>query len=173
MPVRGRTEWRATFAPFLARHLPFTDIDIRNIPGDAGLAAARTLADASPDGSVLGWVATPTLPARMVDRGADDLMQRITLLGAVQKEPVCIVSPAATPLGSVQDIVERSADDSGAVPLGTPPPGSPPHLAALQLQAIAGTRLNIVAFPSSDSGAPGGGCGERRRRGPQPVERDR
>jgi tripartite-type tricarboxylate transporter receptor subunit TctC len=140
-----------SFAPFLARHLPFTDIEVRNIPGSAGLAAARALGEASPIGDVLGWVATPTLPARMVDRAAADLMQHVVLLGAVQKEPVCIVSPAATPLGSVQDIVERAADDAGAVPLGTPPPGSPPHLAALRLQAIAGTRLNIVAFPSAEA----------------------
>ena len=85
----------------------------------------------------------------MVDRGADDLMRRITLLGAVEREPVAIVSPAATPLGSVQDIVARAADDAEAVPFGTPPPGSPPHLAALRLQVLAGTRLNIVAFPSA------------------------
>ncbi len=147
----GPDEVARSFVPFLARHLPFTDIDIRNIEGSAGLAAARALAEASPTGGVLGWVATPTLPARMVDRAADDLMQHVVLLGAVQKEPICIVSPAATPLGSVQDIVERAADDAGAVPLGTPPPGSPPHLAVLRLQTIAGTRLNIVAFPSAEA----------------------
>ena len=145
----GPDEVARSFAPFLARHLPFTDIDVRNIPGSAGLASVRALAEASPTGDVLGWVATPTLPARMVDRAAADLMQHIVLLGALQKEPVCIVSPAATPLSSVQDIVERAADDAGAVPFGTPPPGSPPHLAALRLQAIAGARLNIVAFPSA------------------------
>ncbi len=150
-PGSATDELARSFAPFLARHMPFTDIDVRNGEGSAGLVAARALAEAAPTGVVLGWVATPTLPARMVDRGGDDLMQRIVLLGAVQKEPVCIVSPAATPLGSVQDIVERSADDAGAVPLGTPPPGSPPHLAALRLQAIAGTRLNIVAFPSAEA----------------------
>jgi tripartite-type tricarboxylate transporter receptor subunit TctC len=140
-----------SFAPFLARHLPFSDIDVRNVEGSAGLTAAQAVADAPPTGAILGWVATPALPARMVDRGGDDLMRRIVLLGAVQKEPVCIVSPAATPLGSVQDIVERSADDAGAVPLGTPPPGSPPHLAAQRLQVIAGTRLNVVAFPSAEA----------------------
>jgi tripartite-type tricarboxylate transporter receptor subunit TctC len=150
-PGSGTDVLARSFAPFLARHMPFTDIDVRNVEGSAGLVATRALAEASPTGVVLGWVATPTLPARMVDRGGDDLMQRIVLLGAVQKEPVCIVSPAATPLGSVQDIVERSADDAGAVPLGTPPPGSPPHLAALRLQSIAGTRLNIVAFPSAEA----------------------
>jgi tripartite-type tricarboxylate transporter receptor subunit TctC len=150
-PGSGTDALARSFAPFLARHLPFTDIAISNVQGRAGLDAARALAGASPAGGVLGWVATPTLPARMVDRGGDDLMQRLVLLGAVQKEPVCIVSPVATPLGSVQDIVERSADDAGAVPLGTPPPGSPPHLAALRLQSIAGTRLNIVAFPSAEA----------------------
>jgi len=96
----------------------------------------------------MAWLATPTLAARMVDRGADDLLQRITLVAAVQKEPIAIVSPAATPLATVQDIVARAAEDAEAVPLGTPPAGSPPHLAALRLQLIAGTRLNIVAFPS-------------------------
>jgi tripartite-type tricarboxylate transporter receptor subunit TctC len=109
----------------------------------------RALEQAPCDGSVLGVVITPTLPARMVDRGAGELLQRIRLLGAVEKEPIAIVSLSATPLSSTQDIIARSADDAAAVPLGTPPPGSPPHLAALRLQALAGTRLNIVAFPSA------------------------
>jgi tripartite-type tricarboxylate transporter receptor subunit TctC len=135
------------FVPFLARHLP--GVTVVNVPGGGGLAALQALAQAESTGATLGWVATPTLPARMVDRGADDLLQRIKMVAAVEKEPIAIVSPTATPLGSVQDIVARAADDADAVPLGTPPPGSPPHLAALRLQALAGTRLNIVAFPSA------------------------
>ncbi len=137
------------FVPFLARHLPSISLTVSNVPGGAGLAGFQALAQAEPTGTTLGWVATPALPARMVDRGLDDLLQRILLIGAVQKEPIAIVSPTATPLSSVQDIVARAAEDAEAVPLGTPPPGSPPHLAALRLQALAGTRLNIVAFPSA------------------------
>ena len=112
------------FAPLFARRLPGAEILVSNVHGDAGLAAMQALAQTQPNGTTLGWVATPTLPARMVDRGADDLMRRITLLGAVEREPVAIVSPTATPLGSVQDIVARSADDAEAVPFGTPPPGA-------------------------------------------------
>lgn len=140
-----------SFVPFFARHLPDTGIDVRNIHGGAGLDAARAVAQAAPSGTTLGWAVTPTLPARMVDRGGDDLMQHILLLGAVEREPIAFVSAAATPLGSVQDIIGRSAEDADAVPLGTPPPGSPPHLAILRLQAVAGTRLNIVAFPSANA----------------------
>ena len=129
--------------------MPIGGIAVRNVHGGAGLAASQALAEAEPNGATLGWAATPTLPARMVDRGADDLLRRIMLLGAMQKEPIAIVSPGRHPAGFRAGYRDPSADDAEAVPLGTPPPGSPPHLAALRLQAIAGTRLNIVAFPSA------------------------
>jgi tripartite-type tricarboxylate transporter receptor subunit TctC len=137
--------------PFLARHLKLATIGLHNIPGEAGLAAAQTLAQASPTGTTLGWAVTPTLPARMVDHGGGNLMQRILLLGAVQREPIVFVAPPATRLDSVQDIIERAAGNAASVRLGTPPPGSAPHLAALRLQALTGTSLNIVAFPSADA----------------------
>jgi len=137
--------------PFLARHLKLATISLHNIPGEAGLAAAQALAQASPTGTTLGWAVTPTLPARMVDHGGGNLMQRIVLLGAIQREPIVFVAPPATRLDSVQDIIERAAGKAASIRLGTPPPGSAPHLAALRLEALIGTNLNIVAFPSADA----------------------
>jgi tripartite-type tricarboxylate transporter receptor subunit TctC len=137
-------------APLLARHLGEA-IEVRNIPGEAGLNALTALADAPPTGATLGWVSAPNLPARMVDHAADALLPRLTLLGAVEREPVAFVSPAATPIDSVPEIIRRSGEDADAVPLGTPPAGSPPHLAALRLQLLAQTRLNIVTFPSASA----------------------
>jgi tripartite-type tricarboxylate transporter receptor subunit TctC len=137
------------FAPFLERHLPHTEIGISNLPGESGLVAYRALATADATGATFGWVSTPSLPARMVDRAGNDLMDRLTLLGSVQKEPVVIVSPSASPLTSAADIFKRAATDADSVPFGTPSAGSPPHLAALRLQVLAATQLNIVAFPSS------------------------
>lgn len=139
-----------SFAPFLERHLPHARVTVVNRPGGAGLAAYRELAAADPSGLTLGWVATPTLPARTVDRqGTDTLLRRLRLLGAVAKEPIAFVSSSGSPLATAPDLVARSAEDAAAVPLATPPAGSPAHLTALMLQAIAGTRLNIVAFPSA------------------------
>jgi len=137
------------FAPFLERHLPGTAIAIRNVPGEAGLSAYRALAETAPDGAILGWTGTPALPARIVDHADTVLMARLRLIGAVQKEPIAFVSPASSPVSTARELIERSAADREAVPLGTPPAGSPPHLAALRLQAVAGTKLNVVAFPSS------------------------
>ena len=106
------------------------------------------LGAAAPDGATIGWVITPTLPARIIDRGDPSLSQRIQMIGEVEREPVAFVSPSADPANSIQDIIRRASDDADAVPLGTPPAGSPPHLAALRLQVLAQTQLNIVTFPS-------------------------
>jgi len=100
-----------------------------------------------------GQGSTPTLPARMIDRHDATLIQRIRLLGTVEREPVAFVSPASAAVDSVQDLIQRAGNDADAVPLGTPPAGSPPHLAALRLQALAQTRLNIVTFPSAAAAA--------------------
>jgi tripartite-type tricarboxylate transporter receptor subunit TctC len=137
------------FLAFLAPRLPAIDIRPRYVPGEAGRSMLTALGAAAPDGTTIGWVVTPTLAARMIDRSDPSLGQRIRMIGEVEHEPVAFVSPAADPADSVQDIIRRAADDADAVPLGTPPAGSPPHLAALRLQVLAQTQLNIVTFPSA------------------------
>lgn len=148
-PGSRLAEMTHSVVPFLARHWPRTDIALRFIPGEGGLHALRALAEAIPSGATLGWVASPSIPARIVDRGGEDVLSRLSLLGVILREPIAFVSPTSTPVDSVQDLIRRASDDADAVPLGTPPPGSPPHLAALRLQAVAQTRLNIVTFPSA------------------------
>jgi tripartite-type tricarboxylate transporter receptor subunit TctC len=149
-PVNSRLDDMARgVMPFIGRVWPGTEVAISNIPGAGGLNAMNALAKASPSGATLGWVGSPSIAARIVDRGGDGLLQRLTLLGAVLREPIAFVSPESAPVDSVQDIIRRAGDDADAIPLGTPPPGSPPHLAALRLQRVAQTRLNIVTFPSA------------------------
>jgi tripartite-type tricarboxylate transporter receptor subunit TctC len=137
------------FAGFLAPRLAGVEIVLTNLPGDAGRTMLAALGDAAPNGTTIGWVMTPTLPARMIDRNEPSLGQRIRLLGQIEREPVAFVSPSSDPANSIQDIIQRASDDAGAVPLGTPPAGSPPHLAALRLQVLAQTQLSIVTFPSA------------------------
>jgi tripartite-type tricarboxylate transporter receptor subunit TctC len=137
------------FVSYLAPRLPGIDIALTNLPGEAGRTMLAALGDAAPSGATIGWVITPTLPARIIDRGEPSLGQRIRLLGQVEREPIAFVSPSSDPVNSIQDIFQRAGDDADAVPLGTPPAGSPPHLAALGLQVLAQTQLNIVTFPSA------------------------
>ena len=137
------------FAAVLAPRLAGCDLESVNLPGNAGRTMLAALGDAAGNGLTIGWVVTPVLTARMIDRGEPSLGTRIRLLGQVQREPIAFVSPASDPANSIQDIIQRASDDADAVPLGTPPAGSPPHLAALRLQVLAQTQLNIVTFPSA------------------------
>jgi tripartite-type tricarboxylate transporter receptor subunit TctC len=149
----GADQVARDFAACLQSQAGMNEIAVRNLPGEAGCVMLAALGAAPNTGGTIGWVSTPTLPARLIDRNDPALIQRIQLLGLVEREPVAFVSPATDPVDSVQDIISRAGDDSDAVPLGTPPAGSPPHLAALRLQVLAQTRLNIVTFPSAAAAA--------------------
>jgi tripartite-type tricarboxylate transporter receptor subunit TctC len=139
-----------SFAPFLERHLPRAGVSVLDRPGEAGLVAYQALAEAGAQAGMTGWIATPSLPARTVERfGAARLMTQLRLVGAVEKEAICFVAAAHERLASAQDLLTRTGDAVAARPLATPPAGSPPHLAALRLQALTGTTLNIVDFPSA------------------------
>jgi tripartite-type tricarboxylate transporter receptor subunit TctC len=136
------------FVGFLVPRLPGIEISLRNLPGEAGRTMLAALGEAAPNGATIGWVLTPTLPARVIDRGEPSLNQRIQLICQIEREPIAFVSPSSDQVNSIQDLIHRASDDADAVPLGTPPAGSPPHLAALRLQVLAQTQLNIVTFPS-------------------------
>ena len=136
------------FAGCFARHLG-DEVRLVNRPGHGGRDMLAALGTAPASGTALGWVTTPTLPARVVDWGEPALAERIRLLGQVQMEPVAFVSQASDPAETVEDIIRRASEDADAVPLATPPAGSPPHLAVLRLQHLAQTQLSIVTFPSS------------------------
>jgi tripartite-type tricarboxylate transporter receptor subunit TctC len=149
-PVGTRgDEIARTFARHYGRFLNGPEILVRNVPGDGGRAALNALADAPPSGNTVGWVVTPVLPARAVDRDDPRLPSRLMLLGSVQREPIAFVASVADPLDSVRDMIERTNRDSGGLPLATPPAGSPPHLAVLRLQVLTQTHLNILPFPSA------------------------
>lgn len=138
------------FAPFLERHLAHGRVNILNRPGDGGMIAYRTVADAFEAGGTLGWVATPPLVARSIDHpDAAGLVSRLHLIGAVQNEPICLLRDSDDRFDTVNELVYRAAVNTEAQPLATPPSGSPGHLAALQLQADYNTPLNIIAFPSA------------------------
>ena len=149
-PGRAADRAARAFAPFLERHLREARIAVLNRPGGTGLTALRLLADAEPGALAIGWASSPALPARMVDSaGAANLAERLRLVGAVQNEPIVIVAAAGTPPGTVRDLLRRAGEDPASLPLGTPPQGSAEHLAVLRLQALGGTALNVVAFPSA------------------------
>jgi tripartite-type tricarboxylate transporter receptor subunit TctC len=132
--------WVRGFAPFLERHLKKVQVSVVNRVGEGGLAVARDLADARTDGSVIGYAATPFLLARMVERNATALLQRLRFLATVTEEPVVLVAPPGTDLAALR--AQR-----GNQPLALPPPVSAAAVAAAQIEGEL--PLAQLHFPSA------------------------
>jgi tripartite-type tricarboxylate transporter receptor subunit TctC len=140
-PGGAADDWARGFAPFLERHMPGASIGVLNRPGEGGLAAARTLAAAQPDGRLIGAFATPLLLARAVEAGAVALLDQLSFVGAVAEEPVVLVGHP----GTVTDLAELRALGERAV-LGTPQAGSAAQLAGRDFARVAA--LPVLSFPN-------------------------
>jgi len=140
-PGSGADTWARGFAPFLERHWPHAAVTVANRPGERGLAAARALATAAPDGRLIGAIGTPLLLARAVEAGAEAVLDRLAFVAAVAEEPLVLVGQA----GQIEDLEALRA--LGLQPtIGTPPSGSAPQLAAVALGLAV--PLSPLAFAS-------------------------
>lgn len=137
------------FVGFLEPRLPAYSVGLAYVPGQGQATMLNALAKAEPSGATVGWINTPALVARSIDRSDPSLIARIQLLGQVEREPIAFVAVPSDTALTVQDVVRRASEDADAAPFATPPAGSPPHLAALRLQVLAQTQLNLVTFPSA------------------------
>lgn len=141
-PGSAADSWARGFAPFLERHWPRTAIAVVNHPGEGGLAAARVVAGAPPNGRLVGSVAVPLLQARAIEARAEAMLTRLDFVAAVAEEPLVLVGQA----GTVEDLEALRALGPQAV-LGTPPHGSAAQLAAFALGRVL--PLTLLAFASA------------------------
>ena len=139
----GPDLWARGVAPFLERHWARATITVVNRPGNGGLAAARVLAAAAPDGLTLGAVGTPVLLARAVEQGELALMERLSFVASVAEEPLLLVASAA----SAAPVAETLRSLPPSTLLGLPPGGSAAQLVGASLAAQLG--LTPFAFANS------------------------
>ncbi|MCB4824731.1 tripartite tricarboxylate transporter substrate-binding protein [Roseicella aerolata] len=141
-PGSAADSWARGFAPFLERHWPRTGVAVANHPGERGLAAARLVAAATPDGRLIGAIGTPMLLARAIEARAESVVAGLGFAAAVAEEPLVLVGQA----GAVEDLDALRALGPQAV-LGTPPQGSAAQLAANALSRAL--PLALLAFPNA------------------------
>jgi len=133
--------WVQSFAPFLERHWPFSSVRVVTVTGDGGLAAVRRVVSA-PSG-VCAATSTPQLLSQMFETGASDLLDSLSLVGAVVEEAVVLVGQR----GDAADAALRRP--AGAVfTLGIPPAGSAGALVARALVEL-GAGIEPINFANA------------------------
>ncbi|MBI0536400.1 hypothetical protein D9599_12520 [Roseomonas sp. KE2513] len=138
----GADLWVRGFAPFLERHIKEVQVSVVNRPGEGGLAALRELTGSPTNGSVLAYAPTPFLVARMVERRATGILDKLRLMGAVTEEPVALVAAPGTELSTL-----RSPGSNR--PLGLPPPVSAGSIMAVELAQFL--PMEQLHFPSASA----------------------
>lgn len=145
-PGGGMDAMARTIAPFLAARLPGARVVVSNRPGAGGQLGTEAVANAAPDGFVLGACATPTVLSQPIERPVRWRPAELTYLAQVVEDPCGLFVRADSPLQGLPDLLAAARARPGDVPYGTAGIGGDDHIATLLLEEAAGVRLNHVPF---------------------------
>jgi tripartite-type tricarboxylate transporter receptor subunit TctC len=139
-PGGGMDAMARTVAPFLAARLPGARIVVSNRVG------TEAVANAAPDGFVLGACATPTILSQPIERPVRWRPADLTYLAQVVEDPCGLFVRTDSPLKGLPELLVAARARPGDLPYGTAGIGGDDHIATLLLEEAAGVRLNHVPF---------------------------
>ena len=135
------------FEPGFAEALGRTVI-IRNVDGASGTIGAAAAADASADGSTVGYIPIGPLAIQPSLRDTSYDADSFDYICQTTSTPVFLLQKKGGEAASVEDWVTRGKD--GRVVYGSSGPGTIPHLAMAAFASAAG--LNAVHLPFAGTG---------------------
>ncbi len=135
-----------TVAPFLAERLPGARIVVNNRPGAGGQLGTEAVANAAPDGFILGACATPTILSQPIERPVRWRPAELTFLAQVVEDPCGLFVRADSPLQGLPDFLAAARARPGDLSYGTAGIGGDDHIATLLLEEAANVRLSHVPF---------------------------
>ena len=145
-PGGGMDAMARTVAPFLAARLPGARVVVSNRAGAGGQVGTEAVANAAPDGFVLGACATPTVLSQPIERPVRWRPADLTYLAQVVEDPCGLFVRADSPLKGLPELLMAARGRPGDVSYGTAGIGGDDHIATLLLEENAGVRLNHVPF---------------------------
>jgi tripartite-type tricarboxylate transporter receptor subunit TctC len=121
---------------------------VENRPGAGGTLAARDVANATPDGTMLSVAQTPEIainPYFMKDAGYDPLkdLQPIALAGVV---PLALVVPANSPYATMAEMATSLRTTDVAVTFASAGVGTPGHIAGELMKLKLNNKLIHVPY---------------------------
>jgi tripartite-type tricarboxylate transporter receptor subunit TctC len=123
---------------------------VENRPGAGGILAAKAAAVAAPDGYTLMMTGNNNaISASLFKSLPYNILMDFASTSTASFFDLLIVTRAASPLKSVQDIVTLARANPGRLNIATTNPGSTQNLAAELFRSTTGTKATIVPFRTS------------------------
>ena len=132
-------------ALFLERELGGSVV-VNNKPGASGEIALAYVANAAPDGHVLGTSNIPGLLSLPIERKTQFKLADFHLLANIVNDPSAFsVSPTST-IRDVAGLVAAAKANPGGISYGSTGAGTDDHMALVMFEEAAGIKLNHIPF---------------------------
>jgi tripartite-type tricarboxylate transporter receptor subunit TctC len=133
-------------ADWLSRRLGQTFF-VDNHNGASGNLAAEMVAGAAPDGCTLLLVsASNSINATLYRNLKFNVLRDFVPVAGVVAFPMVITVSAAFPAKSLPELIAAAKQNPGKINIGTPPVGSPQHVAGELLKMLTGINVVFVAY---------------------------
>jgi tripartite-type tricarboxylate transporter receptor subunit TctC len=123
---------------------------VENMPGGGGIAAARAVLSAPPDGHTLALLTNGTsISVSLFKNLTFDPLTDFAPVTKIGKFEFFVAANAGSPYRSLGDVIKAARDNPGKLNIGTVNPGSTQHLSAMLLKSTAGIEFQWVPFRNS------------------------
>jgi tripartite-type tricarboxylate transporter receptor subunit TctC len=132
-------------APYIEKYLGHdAKIVVMNKPGAGGAIGFTAIANAPPDGYIIGFINTPNVVTSPIERDAGFTLDRIDPLANIIDDPDGFSVRTDSPVKTLKDLAELARQKPGQVTVGTTGVGSDDHLAMLLFERIARVKMNHI-----------------------------
>jgi tripartite-type tricarboxylate transporter receptor subunit TctC len=138
-----------TAAPFIERYLEGATLVVRNMPGASGQIGVTEVANADPDGYVIGTYNLPGMMARTLDRQVGYTPESFTYLANIVSDPNVIVTAPGSGIETLDQLVDQARANPGTVTVAMSSLGGDDHFALVRLQDLTDTEFTVVPFSGS------------------------
>ena len=123
---------------------------VENMPGPGGIAAARAMITAAPDGYTLGLITNGTaISAALYKQFPFDLVKDLAPISALGNFELVFATNAESPFKTMGDLVKAARAQPGKLNIGTIAVGSTQHLGAELFRSTAKLDIQLIPYKST------------------------
>lgn len=120
---------------------------VENRNGASDNLATEAVVDAAPDGNTLLLVsASNAINATLFDKLHYNFIRDIAPVGSIVSFPMVITVNSAFPANNLAQLLAAAKANPGKINIGTPPVGSPQHVAGELFKMMTGADVVLVAY---------------------------
>ncbi|WP_291854674.1 tripartite tricarboxylate transporter substrate-binding protein [Bradyrhizobium sp.] len=123
---------------------------VENMPGPGGIAAARAMITAAPDGYTLGLITNGTaISAALYKQFPFDLVKELMPISALGNFELVFAANAESPYKTLPELLKAARAAPGTLNIGTIAVGSTQHLGAELFRSSAKLDMQLIPYKST------------------------